>query len=364
MKPKILVISDYRGFHTARPEAEIFIGLVRRGYEVHVMTYAEAEYAAISQEAGVKVIAFHPKRKNDAAEIAFIRQALIDEKYDVLHLFNSVAIVNGIAAAKHLPVKVILYRGYSGNVHWYDPTAYLKYLHPRVDKIVCNSIGVKQMFDNQFFFDKNKAIVINKGHRLEWYADVQPTDIRRELGIAQNALLLINVANNRHMKGIPYLLGAMADLPLPLDVHLLLVGRDMDTKQNKKILANCPRPERVHFLGFRKDALNLVAASDAFVSSSIKGESITKSIIEAMALGVAPVITNIAGNVELVEHEHNGLVVARKDARQLKEAILRLYNDRSLCRTFGERSKQRIVSHLHTDKTIEGYQAMYREMGF
>jgi len=40
---KVLVISNYRSFHTVRPEAEIFIGLAKRGVEVHVMTAGDSE---------------------------------------------------------------------------------------------------------------------------------------------------------------------------------------------------------------------------------------------------------------------------------------------------------------------------------
>lgn len=338
--------------------------MARNGYDVTVMTYGDADYVKLFKQAGISVIAFHPEKKGDRSEIAFIRKTLLQGGFDVMHLFNSPSTVNGLAAAKGLPVKVVLYRGYLGNVHWYDPSAYLKYLHPRVDKIVCNSFGVEQMFQKQLFFDATKALTINKGHRLEWYADIRPIDIRAELGIAPSALLLVNVANNRRMKGIPYLLAAMAGLPPQADVHLMLVGRDMENQRHHKILEKSSENKgKVHFLGFRKDALSIVAASDAFVLSSIKGESITKSVIEAMALGVAPIITDIAGNVELVSNEQNGLVVKARSTDALKSAILRLYNGRELCRVFGERSKQHVADKLHTDQTVSGYMRLYKSMG-
>ena len=47
--------------------------------------------------------------------------------------------------------------------------------------------------------------------------------------------------------------------------------------------------------------LNIVSACDAFVLSSLFGESITKSVIEAMSLSKTAVITDIPGNKELLE---------------------------------------------------------------
>ncbi|NQY10198.1 MAG: glycosyltransferase family 4 protein [Flavobacteriales bacterium] len=356
---KVLVISDYNDYHISRPEAYIFIGLAKLGFEIDVMTVPNCAIVPEFEAAGIKVIDFHPKKKLDRKEIKRIREALINEAYDVVHLFNNFSIVNGIRAAKNLPVKVVLYRGYSDNIHWYDPTAYLKFLHPRVDKIFCNSVGVEQHLHDQLFFDKSKTIVINKGHDLAWYEGYAPIDIKKEIGIPEDAFLLINVANNRKMKGIPYLLASINSLPKELNIHLLLVGGDMDVEENLNIIKQGDKADRIHILGFRKDVLNIVAASDVFCLSSITGESITKSVLEAMSLGVTPIITDIPGNVELLVHEESGLVTKTFDSQDMTDAIVRLYNDREFCKELGKNAKHRIATRLSTTRTIEQTKALY-----
>ena len=181
-------------------------------------------------------------------------------------------------------MKLVLYRGFAGNLEWWNPGSYLKHLNSRVDAIVCNSLGVKEYFDKQLFFKKSKAVTINKGHNTSWYTQYQPINIKQELGLSNDAFLLINVANNRKMKGIPYLMKTIALLPKSKNIHLLLVGKGMKTRENITILKEAGCQDRVHFLGFRKDVLNIVAACDVFVLSSLFGESITKSVIEAMSL--------------------------------------------------------------------------------
>jgi glycosyltransferase involved in cell wall biosynthesis len=362
MSIKVLSISDYRDFHSVRPEAEIFIGLKKAGLDVHVMTYADSEYGKRFKEAGIKVIDFHPQEKFNKEEQKFIRDLFVKEQYDVVHLFNSRAIINGIKAAKGLKTKVVLYRGYSGNIHWYDPTAYWKFLNPRVDKIMCNSIGVENLIRSQKFTNKDKAITINKGHKTDWYSGVEPSDIRQELGIPEDAFLLINVANNRKMKGIPYLLEAMNQLPEGLPIHLILLGKRMDDEDNMRIINSGAYKNQIHTPGFRANALSIVAAADVFVLPSIMGESITKSVIEAMSLGKAPIITDIAGNVELVENGVSGLVVPKKDSNSLSKAILKLYEDRDLCNKIGEAAKKRISTDLSTEQTIIKVKKMYEEL--
>jgi glycosyltransferase involved in cell wall biosynthesis len=362
MAIKVLVISNYNDYHTTRPEAEVFIGLAKMGFQIHIMTYKDSEYVKEFEAAGIHVIDFHPEKKLDKSEIRRIREYIVEKEIDIMQLFNSKAIINGIQAAKGLPVKVVLYRGYTGNIHWYDPTAYFKYLHPRVDKIVCNSIGVEELINRQSLFSKGKTITINKGHKLEWYKEYIPIDIRKELNIPADALLLVNVANNRKMKGIPYLLKALNYLKSESEIHLLLIGNDMDSEENLKIINQGNAKEKVHLLGFRKDVLNIVAACDVFTLSSIKGESITKSVIEAMSLGVTPVISDIPGNIELVADNESGLVFPSKNSRALSQAILKLYEDRDLCKRLGQNAKRRIANVLNHEQTLNKTKKLFEEL--
>ena len=244
----------------------MFVGLAQKGWDITVMTYPDADYIKRLADAGCKIIGWHPIKKKNAVEVKKIRDAIIELDIDIIHAFNSVSSVNAIAAAKGLEVKVCLYRGYCGNIHWLDPLSYRKYLHPRVDGIMCNSIGVQNLIQSHLWKHPEKAVTINKGHLLEWYANVKSTDIRLDLGINPDTLLLVNMANNRSMKGIPYLLKAMTQLK-GQDVQLLLVGRDMDTAENIKILDNAGVRGMARFLGFRTEALPIVKSCDVFVYS-------------------------------------------------------------------------------------------------
>ncbi|MFC2113949.1 glycosyltransferase family 4 protein [Bacteroidota bacterium] len=359
MTIKVLVISNYNKSQSSRPEAELFLGLKKMGLDIHIMTPAESEYAEKFSAAGIHVIDFLIQKKFDKKEIAFIRQILVNEKIQVMHLFNSRSTINGIRAAKGLPVKVVLYRGFTGNIHWYDPAAYLKYLHPRVDKIFCNSQSVQDQINSQLFFDKSKTIMINKGHSLDWYKDIKPQEPEM---VSPAEFKMICTANNRPMKGIKYLVEAINLLPKDIPVHLLIAGGSKEFFENLDIIKNSLNRDKIHVLGFRQDSLNIVAACDVFISSSIFGESLTKSVVEAMCLGVAPLITDISGNKGLVIHRESGLVIPAKNPKAIADGIIELYSDREQCKRYGSKAKERIDKHFNHKDTVRKTYELYSEL--
>ncbi len=361
MPLKILVISNYRTTITVRPEAEIFIGLQKLGHSVTIMTYGDSAYWSNFEEAGIRLIDFHPEKKLDKEEISFIREELEKGQYDVMHLFNGVSMINGIQAAKKLDVKVVLYRGFEGHIHWYDPSCYFKFLHPRVDAILCNAEGVAEHIRKASIFVKPKLVTVNKGHRLEWYKDVEAMK-HEELGLDPDAFYAICTANNRRMKGMPYLLQTFKHIPEDANIHLLILGKDMDIPENMKIINNLARPDRIHILGWRGDALRIVKMAQTFLLASLYGESITKSVLEGMSVGTTAIITNIPGNREMIEDGVSGYFVPKKDPKAMAEALMKLYRDPDAAKQMGEAARERIRTRFNSDQSIKEYEAFYEEL--
>ena len=178
-------------------------------------------------------------------------------------------------------------------------------------------------------------------------------------GIPPPAFWIVNVANDRPMKGIPYLLKAMQYIPANLPIHLILIGKNTDHNKNKKIVASSSNKNKIHFLGYRTDALNIVKAADVFVLSSLYGEATTKAVIEAMSLGTAPVITDIPGNDGLVINGQSGLTVPPKNSKAMAAAILKLYHQNKLCEIYGQKAKAHIEKNFHIRDTIREMKKIY-----
>jgi glycosyltransferase involved in cell wall biosynthesis len=361
MTIKALIVSNYASpMHNVRPEAEIFIGLKKRGVDVEVMTPRNCWYAERMAGCGIAVHDFLPRRKLSWQAIRTMRRVLREGGHQVLHLFNNKAIANGVWAASGLPVKVVTYRGQTGNISRFDPTCYLTHLHPRVDKIVCVSNAVRDDLRMQLA-DPAKAITIYKGHDIRWYEGTKAKP-RAGLNVPDDAFLVCCVANNRPRKGVPVLIEAARRLPPELPVYFLLVGRGMEDIPLAELFAGHAVRERCRLLGHREDALEFVAACDATVLPAIKREGLPKTVIESMALGVTPIVTRTGGSPELIVDGESGLVVPPGEPQPLADAIARLCHDRTRNRTMGAAARQRLASEFTLEKSVEQHYALYRDL--
>jgi glycosyltransferase involved in cell wall biosynthesis len=358
---RVLVITSHRDSLTSiRPEAELFIGLARAGVAVTVMTQADSVYAGRMRQAGITVIGFEPSHKLEWASIRAIRRELRQGRYDILHLFNNKAIANGNIAAIGVPVRVVTYRGRPGNIHRHDPSCYLTHLSPRVDKIVCVSDTVRDSL-LPVVFDHSKLITIYKGHDLSWYADIVPV-ARSEIGIPADAFLVACVANKPLRKGVPTLLHAATLLPPGQELYFAMAGTGMDEPALAPLLAGHAVLSRYRFLGRREDVLRIVAACDASILPTAGREGLPKTVIEAMALGVTPVVTDSGGSAELVVHGECGLVVPPDNAPAMAEALASLARNRERCRAMGQAARQRIATAFRLEDTVAGHLRLYREL--
>lgn len=346
-----------------RPTVATFIGLTAAGVEMSVACPDDAAVRERLAAAGVELLDIPMRSRIDKAAIRMIRERLQTGDYDILHLFSNKALLNGLRASRGLPVKVVAYRGIVGNVSFLDPLSWARILNPRIDRIVCVANAVRDFFLQMrpafLRMPESRPVTIYKGHSLDWYRETA-ADLR-SIGLPTDAFVIGCVANYRPRKGIEYLVDAMAELPEDWNAHLILVGT-MDAAKLDEKIDNSPVSQRIHRLGHRKDAPSLTAACDVFVLPSIKREGLARSLIEAMAYGVAPVVTDCGGSPELVVDGESGLVVPVRSTAALVSAISRLYRDEALRARLGQAAKARIRDRFRIEDTIAQTLALYREL--
>lgn len=363
MKPNILVISNYNDpVNPIRPEAEIFIGLAKLGFDITVITPTQGEYPQKLHEAGCEIIDYLPRNKFDKTAIQLIKKTVARKNINILHAFNSKAIANSAWALwGNKKVKLVTYRGYTGNIKWYDPTNYLSFLNPRIDYMVCLADSVREMYLKSGV-PKGKAITINKGHKREWYDHIQPANLS-EFSFEEGSLVCSFVANFRtKMKGVNYLVDAVSQIPKEYKIYFLMIGEGLETDEVLKSIADNGLKDKFRFTGFRKDASSLVKACDISISASIFGEATQKALIEAMYLGNAVIMTDISGNRGMIEDGNSGLIIPPKDAKKLSEAICKLYEDPELRKKVAKGSLERVTTHLSNERTVSEYKAFYERI--
>ncbi len=359
MALKILFITNYDkpGIHDIRPEAAMIIGLKQRGLDVEVMTRRRCYWGDRLADAGIPVHDFVPRRKFSLEAMRVIRRVLKAGHYDAVELFNNPAIVNGIVASLGLPVKVVTYRGQTGNISRWDPICYLTHLSPRVSRIVCVAEAVRESLLG-VVYDPRKLVTIYKGHDLRWYEATERADLTT-LGVPAGAFAVCCVANNRPRKGADVLVRAAGLIPPGTPIHFLLIGRGMDQEPIRGLVAASPLREQIHLLGFRENVLGIVAACQASVLPTTKREGLPKTVIESMVHGVTPVVTTSGGSAELIEDGVSGLVVPPGDAPALAQAILRLHSDPEANRRMGMRARERIGTSFRLEDSVSAHKMLF-----
>ena len=165
--------------------------------------------------------------------------------------------------------------------------------------------------------------------------------VRNELGLNDDELLVMTVANLRVEKGYDVLLDAakfVADSNLPIRIAAVGRGPLRDTlsaRHDELGLGN-----RFMFLGQRADVLTLLAGADVFVLAS-RHEGLPVALMEATSVGLPIVASRVGGIPQILEDEVDALLVPPGEPATLAEAIKRLALDPDLRDRLGRQAKLR-----------------------
>ncbi|MBX7144225.1 MAG: glycosyltransferase family 4 protein [Oligoflexia bacterium] len=338
-------------------EAHVLCAMAKRGFNVKVLLSPKARQLALFKAAAVPCEEIHYNSRFDLSAIRTIRRELAKQYYDIVHCFVNRSLSNALVSGLPKSTKLVAYRGTMGHLSKWSPLSWMAYLNPRVDKIVCVSKAVREYLSKMV--PANKLITIYKGHDPAWYAGVQPANLS-ELGIPKGAFVVSCLANIRPVKGVPYLLEAIRNFDNP-QVHLILIGH-LDQKTKNALMSDEKLSGRIHALGFRSDAWSFLAASSCFAMVSVEREGLSKATIEAMSLGVTPIVTNVGGLPEVVESGASGVVVPPRDAGAIKDAILKLYGAPSERQRLALAAQTRVREFFNISQTIELTYGLYQEL--
>ena len=367
---RLLVISNYRDtLNAVRPEGSLFLVLKKWGVDVRVMSWPHladgqtpTPFMEQFRRADIPVIPYHPTRKLSWMAVRRIRRALLTFRPHILHTFNSKAISNGNFASLGLPVKVLAYRGVIGGLDWWNPNAYLKHLHPRVDAVTAVSKAVQRDVERQIWWTNGKVYQFYKGQNPAWYADVRPADLNA-LGIPDGAMVVTCVANNRRWKGLRYLVDAFRHLPPEWPVHLLLIGRNMNETDLDQRIRHSPFCRRIHRLGHRTDVPAWLAASDVYVQPSLADkEGLGKGILEAMTLGIPPMVTDTGGPAELVRPNQSGYLVPPADEHAIATVLRQCYEQPARSKQIGQQAKRDILERFSVEASARQLLTIYERV--
>lgn len=279
----------------------------------------------------------------------FSRSLLKKNKYDLTHSFFTVpcGALSWYASLFFKLPYIVSLRGSDvpGYSERFDKL--YKFLLPLVkaiwksaDKVIANSQGLKELAEKAY--SKKIIGVIMNGVDTEKFNPDKYIDSRKE---NRNNFKIICGTRVTPRKGFRYLIEAVERMrESGEDVSLDIIGDGNEKEELELLVQKKNLKESISFIGVvdHDDVPKYLAEADVFVSPSLN-EGMANAMLEALAMGLPLVATNIGGTKELVDDGKNGLIIRTEDVDDLVEKITQIMRDSELR---GEMSKASRIKAL------------------
>ena len=114
-------------------------------------------------------------------------------------------------------------------------------------------------------------------------------------------------------------------------------------------------------LGYREDVWEIMRAFDVFVLAS-QYEGLPFALLEAMALALPVVVTDVVGNRDVIDDQVSGLVVPANAPVAMADAILSLLRDPQRAHKLAVTGRQKVVTRFSLERMLDSHQALYEEL--
>jgi glycosyltransferase involved in cell wall biosynthesis len=188
---------------------------------------------------------------------------------------------------------------------------------------------------------------------------------RAQHGIALQACVTIYVGRLSSEKGLPGLLRGFAQTARRSTGAILLLVGDGAQRAELEALAGQLGlgPDRIRFIG-RVNITEVpfwLRSSDIFALTS-PSEGFSCALLEAMAAGLASVVSDIPANRQLIDPGIHGLAVPFGDESSIGKALLQLSSDSDVRKRMGEAARRRAVENYSTGRVVERYETLLSEL--
>jgi glycosyltransferase involved in cell wall biosynthesis len=178
---------------------------------------------------------------------------------------------------------------------------------------------------------------------------------RRGLGVGDDEQIVLGVGRHEYQKAFDVLIRAFASVHADLpSTRLLIAGRDGAATEALHSLIDRDLGDSVAFLGTRADVPELLCTADVFAFPS-RWEGLPGGVLEAMALEVPIVASDIAPVREVLGDTGCGLLVPPDDVDALAAALLSVLRDPAIAAggASAAAGRQRFLDHFTTEKVAK-----------
>ena len=271
------------------------------------------------------------------------------------------------------PVRIYMCHG----LRYQGTQGKLRKLLMMMEKITCGcathvisvSKGVADVMINDGLCPKEKMKVVGYGSAggvdIERYnPETIETDVRQEFKIPEDAFVFVFVGRVVKDKGVNELVSSFDHINKKYpNTHLLLVG-PVETIQNsidENTFKTIEENKNIHAVGMQKDVRPYLKASDAFILPSYR-EGFGMVLIEAGAMGLPCITTDITGCNEIIVPGENGAIVEPRNMEALREEMEKWLSNPDMVKKMASNARKMVSERYDSRIVCEQYFEYYKSL--
>jgi glycosyltransferase involved in cell wall biosynthesis len=291
-----------------------------------------------------------------------IVRCIRDKDIDVIHSHSPKAYVYGALASLITGRPLII------SVHSLAQVPHRRKIFQKIllgcaHQIVSVSSDVTRRLWMEWHVPPRKISTIKNGIDTDMFRPIElegKSSIRRALGLPLDGFIIGTVGRVVPVKNYPLLITAFSRLAsITDDTYLVIVGDGEQAEELANLVRQLKLSERVVLAGAQTNTLDWYHAFDGFVLSSIS-EGTSMALLEAGACGLPCVVTNVGGNIEVVKHHVNGLVVDSANVESMYSALHQIYKEPSLTAKMRSEARLNIQNNYSLTASARDHLQIYQ----
>jgi len=317
------------------------------------------------KESGIPVVDLNMTNKFRLDALGRFYRLLTEIHPTILHtwMYHPNIIGRLLGRATHIPVIITSRRNTIIGSAWREKIN--RWTSQFDDKVIAVCELARQSEIEHTGVQTEKVLTIYNGINPDRFVLPSPEEWlqkRQQLGIPKDSFVSVSIGRLHTQKGFSFLIKAIheASKTIP-NIRQLIVGSGMLQAELIAEVQKHGLSKHVILTGERLDVSEILGVCDLYISASL-WEGLPNTLLEAMAMELPIVATNVGGTPEVIVDNQTGLLIPPANPHAISEAIQYLFHNPDDRKIMGQAGRNRVFQHFTASKMVQQTINLYYQL--
>jgi glycosyltransferase involved in cell wall biosynthesis len=316
----------------------------------------------LSKDKNIKAFDIPIRGKIDIKAILLLRTILKNKNIHIIHTHDYKADLYGYFASRKLNISIV------STMHGWIFNNKIDKLYYNIDKlflkhfklITCVSNPLIEMMISDGIPSSKLVYIPNSVDNIYLNKHSKSKHLHNIFNLSESIPIIGCIGRLRKEKGQICLLKAFNSIKEKCNnCHIVFVGDGPDKDYLEQYAVSNNIQNRIHFVNYQTNIINIYSEIDLLVLPSFT-EGLPLVVLEAMAMGIPVIATNVGGVKDLVHENLTGQLIDSGNIHQMASAILRYFDNQEYFQTLAYEAKELINRYYSNNSIIHKYQSLYK----